>query len=224
MRVSFDVGHGVDGTRGQLVRFDNCQILGERARADRLTDRPIELETVNHTRFVGAEPWIGEHSVEAICAQEAFRHLGRRSAHRDPAAIVRAIAASRARVLRAAAVTRSGFAERRVLGRQRPQERKQRFEQREIDDLPGSAVYIAVVQGKHDRVDRVEGGRRVGERKPRHDRRTVGIAIHRGKTARGFDQRAESGARGARPGLAPPRDAEDNEAGMAGVENLRTQS
>ena len=41
--------------------------------------------------------------------------------------------------------------------------------------------------------------------KARHDRRAVGLAVHRGKAARRFDQRAEPGPLTRRAGLSPAR-------------------
>ena len=104
MRVQLDIGDGVDRTGRELVLFDDRQILRERAAADRVAHRLVELETVHDPRFIRREPLIVEQHIESVGAQKALRHFRRRSAHCDPAAIFGAITAARPGVLRAAAV------------------------------------------------------------------------------------------------------------------------
>ena len=144
-------------------------------------------------------------SLEPVAAQKALGHLRRRAADRDPVSVAGPVTAARPGVARAAAVARPQAAERRHIrpaaGRAAKtaiRTARRRSPGRRRRSRPGGT-------GEHDGVARHRGPHAVGERKARHDRAAVRLAVHLGKSAGRLDQRAESRTGRCRAGLPPRR-------------------
>ena len=87
----------------------------------------------------------------------------------------------------------------------------QRFEQGQVDDLPGAARGVPVVEREHHRVGAGEAGDAVGEAERRQRRGSVLLPGLVGQAAHRLGERAERAALGVRPGLAEAGDPQHHQ-------------
>ena len=209
------------GHRGELVRLDDGDVLGQRPRLDGARHFVVQLARVRHARAVGGEPRILEQMLEPVAAQEALGHLRRRAAHRDPLAVRGPIAAARPGVARAAAVTAPQAAERRRI---RPTAaRAARTATRTATDRSPGRPAPCASRWRSANMMALLAYRPVtlsASGKARHDRRAVGLAVHLGEPAGRLDQRPESRPAAVGPGLAPAGNPEQDQARMARPQGL----
>ena len=140
-------------------------------------------------------------------AEQPLRHRLDRGGDADIAAVLGAEDVARRGRLRAAAGARPDLAGQPIDRRLGGDEREQRVEQRQIDDLPLAALDLDPAQRDHHREGAVEPGDHVGERGRRQYRLAVGKTGARGIARHALDQRAEAraGRDRARPGPSPTR-------------------
>ena len=102
-----------------------------------------------------------------------------------------------------------------VGGRQRAHALEERLEQVDVDDLPDAGP-----QRDHrgERAD--QGGHLVGQRDGRQERPAVGLAVQRREPGHGLGDRGEPGPARVRSVLPEARDAQDDELGVAGEEDV----
>ena len=96
----------------------------------------------------------------------------------------------------------------------------QRLDEVDVDELPLTAVHVAVVERHHHRVGGGEGGDPVGQHERRQGGRPVGLADHVGEAAHRLGQRAVAGAvaLGAAPAVAG--DVQHHDVRVGGVHRL----
>ena len=162
-------------------------------------------------------------SSRPIGAEQPLRHRLDRGRDADIAPVLGAEHVARAGRLGAAAGARPDLAGQSVDRRLGRDEREDRVEQRQIDDLARAALDLDPAQRHHDREGAVQPGDHVGQRGRRQYRLAVGKAGARGIARHALDQRAEAGPVAIGPALPPARDAHDHETRIAGVQHVRAE-
>src|SRR5262250_79471 len=95
------------------------------------------------------------------------------------------------------------------------EDREDRLEEAQVDDLAAAAVDLDVAHGDHRGHGARQSRDHVGHGQRREDRLTVLEAVARGEARHGLDQGAEPGALRVWPGLPEAGDADEDELGIA---------
>ena len=210
MRVGDELVDVVDRRGGDLGGSKICHVLGQRARADERDDRRLAGFGVAHPVAVGAKPRVGDHVLAADRAEQPLGHRLDRGGDADIAAVLGAEDVARRGRLRAAAGALAHRAGQPVDRRLGGDEREQRVEQRQVDDLAGAALGLDLAQRDHHRKGAIEPGDHVGERGRRQGRLAVGKTGARGIARHALDQGAEAGPVAVGPVLAPAGNPQDD--------------
>ena len=130
-----------------------------------------------------------------------MQRSGRQNTHRHCAG----------RVRRLIAVSLHRFAGKPELSRRDTDQRKDRFEQGDVDDLALAIVDLNVSDGGQQPDRRIQPGDHVGSRQWRQTWRRVGEAVDVGVARHRLHQCAETRFLSVRPGLAPAGDPQDHQ-------------
>ena len=223
MRIGHELVDVVDRRGGDLGALEDFHVLGQCARADEGDDRRFAGFGVPDPVAVGAKPRVGDHVFAADRAEQSLGHRLDRGGDADIAAVLRAEHVARRGRLGAAAGAFAHLSGQPVDRRFGRDERKQRVEQGQIDDLPSAALRLDLAQRHHHRKGAVEPGDHVGERRRRQGRLAVGKAGARGVAGHALDQGAEAGPVAVGAVLTPAGNPQDNEARVLPMQHLRPE-
>jgi hypothetical protein len=224
MRVGHELVDVVDRRGGDLGALEDFHVLGQGARADEGDDRRLAGFGVPDPVAVGAKARVGDHVFAADRPEEPLGHCLDRGGDADVAAILGAEHIARRGRLGAAAGALAhgpGQPVDRCFGRN---EREQRVEQRQVDDLAIAALCFDLAQRDHHRKGAIEPGDHVGERGRRQGRFAVGKTGARRVAGHALDQGPEAGPVAVGTILTPAGNPQDNEARVAQMQHIRPET
>src|SRR6266851_8065967 len=187
MRVGEELVDVVDRRGGDLGRGKGGHVFVERARGDECDDRRLAFRGVLHPVSVVAKARVGDDVLAPDRAEQPLGHRLDRGGDADIAAVLGAEHVAWGSRLRAAAGARADLAGQIVDRRLGGDERKERVEQRKINDLPGAALDLDPAQRDHDGKGAIEPGDHVCQRGRRQYRLPIGKAGARGIARHALD-------------------------------------
>ena len=214
VRVGHELVDVVDGCGGDLGSPKDCHVLGEGARRDKSDNRRLAGLGIANPVGVGAKPRVGKHVLAADRAKQPLGHRLDRGGDADIAPVPGTKDVARRGRLRPAAGALADFPGQPVDRRLGGDEREQRVEQWQIDNLAFTAFGLDLAQCHQHRHRAIEAGDHVGECGRRQCRLAVGKAGARGIARHALDQGAKAGTVAVGPVLPPPRDPDDDQAGI----------
>ena len=222
LRVDEDVADVVDRRDRGLRLLEGLDDLVLLALGDPRADVLVELVGVLGPRGPAGEPRLVD---DLGVADEHHHALGdrlRRRRDRHPLVVAGAVGVARRVVDRAVAGALLDGAELVVHHGLHAEQRDDRLDDGEVDDLTEAAAAgaVALVERGHHGLRRGQRGDAVGEAERGQGRRSVGPARDRGEPAHRLGERAEAGARAVGPELAEPGDARHDQPRVGLVQPL----
>ena len=224
VRILNDLRNIVDRADGHFPLFEEPDVVGLGALADKTTNDRIELLTMRYPQRVGAIARVVNEFATADRSEQPLSHFLGRRRQAYPQAVACPVGIARPRIRRAAADALLDLAGEAEICGLRAKHCEQRVEKRQVDYLTGAAVCLDLAQCDHYRSGSVQSGHAVSQVHRWKNGFAVGETVHRGEPGHALDQRAKTRPVLVGTALAPAGNTHDHELGIGLEQAFRGKS